>query len=151
MSRSPLPWEHYTIQQGDLLTHLWKEQWQLPTATLYRLIEDADQGQRLNRLRPGQHLEWRADSDGRLLALRLWESDAEGYQWDLDGDAIHGHVQDKERASHRVRYVESSAPAAGECMLCVGSLADLEGDLHFYGPINDPRPLPMQLPIPLST
>jgi hypothetical protein len=59
------------------------------------------------------------------------------------------------RASHRVRYVESSAPAAGECMLCVGSLADLEGDLHFYGPINDPRPLPMQLPmqlpIPLST
>ncbi|QJX02345.1 hypothetical protein HML84_11410 [Alcanivorax sp. IO_7] len=92
---APLPWEHYTIQQGDLLTHLWKEQWQLPTATLYRLIEDADQGQRLNRLRPGQHLEWRADSDGRLLALRLWESDAEGYQWDLDGDAIHGQVLEK--------------------------------------------------------
>ena len=112
---APLPWEHYTIQQGDLLTHLWKEQWQLPTATLYRLIEDADQGQRLNRLRPGQHLEWRADSDGRLLALRLWESDAEGYQWDLDGDAIHGQVLEKERASHRVRVagiVRTSLAAA---------------------------------------
>ncbi len=34
------------------------------------------------------------------------------------------------QASHRVRYVESSAPAAGECMLCVGSLADL-GSMYF--------------------
>ena len=52
------------------------------------------------------------------------------------------------QASHRVRYVESSAPAAGECMLCVGSLADLES-MYFYGPIQDARPLPMRLPAPL--
>ena len=28
------------------------------------------------------------------------------------------------KASHRVRYVESSAPAEGECRLCVGNLSD---------------------------
>ncbi|CUS49296.1 MAG: hypothetical protein HLUCCO02_04600 [Idiomarinaceae bacterium HL-53] len=29
-------------------------------------------------------------------------------------------------ATHRVRYVESSAPAEGECRLCVGNLSDRE-------------------------
>ena len=114
-SPEPLRWEHYTIEKGDLLTHLWTEQWQLPTATLYRLIEDADQGSRLNSLRPGQHLEWQADSDGKLLTLRLWESDAQGYEWDLDGDAISGHALEKERAHHRVRVagiIRSSLSAA---------------------------------------
>ncbi|WP_165831908.1 hypothetical protein [Aliidiomarina sp. B3213] len=30
----------------------------------------------------------------------------------------------RSRASHRVRYVESSAPPEGECRLCVGTLTE---------------------------
>lgn len=46
-------------------------------------------------------------------------------EWDED-DRKPGHVQFSSHrggARHRVRYVESSAPPAGECRLCVGSLA----------------------------
>ncbi len=46
-------------------------------------------------------------------------------------------------ARHTVRYVESSAPPEGECMLCVGSLADAE-PVQWVGPVSDPRPLLMQ-------
>ena len=28
------------------------------------------------------------------------------------------------RASHKLRYVEASAPVAGECRLCVGSIVE---------------------------
>ncbi|MDX1804198.1 MAG: hypothetical protein R3292_08955 [Alcanivorax sp.] len=48
-------------------------------------------------------------------------------------------------ARHRVRYVESSAPASGECRLCVGSLADTPVALHFRGPLTQMPPLPMQV------
>ncbi len=48
-------------------------------------------------------------------------------------------------ARHTVRYVESSAPPEGECMLCVGSLAD-SLSLTFVGPVRDSRPLPKQVP-----
>ena len=47
---------------------------------------------------------------------------------------------------HRVRYVEGSAPEAGECRLCVGSLADQPEILFTRLPRNhDPRPLLMQV------
>lgn len=47
---------------------------------------------------------------------------------------------------HRVRYVEGSAPEAGECRLCVGSLADHCAILFFRLPADrDPRSLLMQL------
>ena len=49
-------------------------------------------------------------------------------------------------ARHTVRYVESSAPPDGECQLCVGSLAD-KVSVTFNGPLNDSRPLPMQVPV----
>ena len=29
------------------------------------------------------------------------------------------------RASHKLRYVEASAPADGDCRMCIGSIADL--------------------------
>ncbi|EKF73529.1 acetyltransferase [Alcanivorax hongdengensis A-11-3] len=48
-------------------------------------------------------------------------------------------------ARHRVRYVESSAPPAGECRLCVGSLADTPLTVRLR-PIREVRPLPMQVP-----
>lgn len=43
-----------------------------------------------------------------------------------EDDRKAGHVQFSSHRGgprHRVRYVESSAPPAGECRLCVGSLA----------------------------
>ena len=46
-------------------------------------------------------------------------------------------------ARHAVRYVERSTPPEGECMLCVGSLAD-SPPVTFVGPVGDSRPLPMQ-------
>lgn len=42
-----------------------------------------------------------------------------------EDDRKSGHVQFSSHRGgprHRVRYVESSAPPAGECRLCVGSL-----------------------------
>jgi len=42
-----------------------------------------------------------------------------------EDDRKAGHVQFSSHRGgprHRVRYVESSAPPAGECRLCVGSL-----------------------------
>ena len=52
---------------------------------------------------------------------------------------------------HRVRYVEGSAPEAGECRLCVGSLADQPEVLFFRLPGNqDPRPLLNQFLAPGS-
>ncbi|PHR67830.1 MAG: hypothetical protein COA55_04500 [Alcanivorax sp.] len=44
-----------------------------------------------------------------------------------EDDRKAGHVQFSSHRGgprHRVRYVESSAPPAGECRLCVGSLVD---------------------------
>lgn len=37
-------------------------------------------------------------------------------------DAIYQVSTNRNAASHRVRYVESSAPTDGECRLCVGNL-----------------------------
>jgi murein DD-endopeptidase len=99
----PLPWEHYTIEPGDSLAHLWNDRWQLPRETLYRLVNSPKHGAWLNRLKPGQHLEWQADSDGQLLTLRLWRNEGEGYQWNLEGDALHGEPLRLARALHEVR------------------------------------------------
>ncbi|MBM7333308.1 MAG: peptidoglycan DD-metalloendopeptidase family protein [Alcanivorax sp.] len=126
---APLPWEHYTIAPGDYLTHLWKEQWQLPAATLYRLIETAEHGELLNRLRPGQHLEWRADSDGNLLALRLWENEARGYQWNLDADSIRARPLEKARTSHRVRITGVVQSSLGAALAAQPALAGAAGSV----------------------
>jgi len=126
---SPLPWEHYTIAPGDYLTHLWQEQWQLPAATLYRLIKTADHGELLNRLRPGQHLEWRADSDGKLLALRLWENEAKGYQWNLDQDSITARPLEKARSSQRVRITGVVKTSLGAALSVQPALAGAAGSV----------------------
>lgn len=111
-----LPWEHYTIKPGDSVVNLWIDQWQLPKDTLYQLLYHADQGNRLNHLSPGQHLEWQANSDGDLLTLRLWQRDqTQGYQWDLHGDAITGEPLHQARTVHQVQIagrIQSSLSAA---------------------------------------
>ncbi len=79
---SPPPdWEQYTLQKGDLLSLLWADKWHLPLATLYTLLENKEGKRYLNRIQPGQHIEWLASRDGQLLALRLWQSRAVGREW----------------------------------------------------------------------
>lgn len=79
---SPPPdWEQYTLQKGDLLSLLWAEKWHLPLATLYTLLENKEGKRYLNRIQPGQHVEWLTSRDGQLLALRLWQSRAVGREW----------------------------------------------------------------------
>ncbi|MCJ8316175.1 N-acetyltransferase [Idiomarina sp.] len=38
-------------------------------------------------------------------------------------DRVYQVSSNRESASHKLRYVEGSAPASGECRLCIGSLA----------------------------
>ena len=79
---SPPPnWEQYTLQKGDRLSLLWADKWHLPLATLYTLLDNKEGKRHLNRIQPGQHIEWLASRDGQLLALRLWQSRAEGSEW----------------------------------------------------------------------
>lgn len=79
---SPPPdWEQYTLQAGDRLSHLWQEKWHLPLATLYILLNDKEGAPFLNRVQPGQHIEWLASRDGQLLAFRIWQSRAQGSEW----------------------------------------------------------------------
>lgn len=79
---SPPPdWEQYTLQDGDRLSLLWAEKWHLPLATLYTLLDNNEGKPYLNQIKPGQHIEWLASRDGQLLALRIWQSRAEGSEW----------------------------------------------------------------------
>lgn len=41
-------------------------------------------------------------------------------------DRVYQVSSNRESASHKLRYVEGSAPASGECRLCVGSLAQAD-------------------------
>lgn len=43
-------------------------------------------------------------------------------------ERIYQVSSNRQRANHKLRYVESSAPAAGECKFCIGSLADTPAD-----------------------
>lgn len=111
-----LPWEHYTIKPGDSVVSLWIDQWQLPKDTLYQLLYHTDQGDKLNHLGPGEHLEWQANSDGQLLALRLWQPDeTQGYEWNLSGDRITGKPLHQARIVHQVQIagrIQTSLAAA---------------------------------------
>lgn len=111
-----LPWEHYTVKTGDSVVNLWIDRWQLPEDTLYQVLYHSDHGKMLNHLSPGQHLEWRANSDGQVLTLRLWQSgEVKGYQWNLQGDTIIGKPLHKARTLHQVQVagrVETSLSAA---------------------------------------
>lgn len=78
---SPPPdWDQYTLQPGDRLSQLWQQKWHLPVGTLYQLL-DQEGSNHLNRVHPGQHIEWLASRDGQLLALRVWRNRAEGVEW----------------------------------------------------------------------
>jgi len=76
----PPDWDQYTLQPNDRLSHLWQQKWHLPVSTLYQLL-DQEGSSYLNRIHPGQHIEWLASRDGQLLALRIWRNRAEGVEW----------------------------------------------------------------------
>ena len=44
---------------------------------------------------------------------------------DRDRDRIYQVSTNRGRSSHKLRYVEASAPADGDCRMCIGSIADL--------------------------
>ena len=41
-----------------------------------------------------------------------------------DRERIYQVSTNRGRASHKLRYVEASAPAEGDCRMCIGSIAD---------------------------
>ena len=43
---------------------------------------------------------------------------------DRDRDRIYQVSTNRGRSSHKLRYVEASAPADGDCRMCIGSIAD---------------------------
>ena len=81
-------WQRHTIRNGELLSTLWQREWGLAIASLYVLLEDSRSAQLLNRLFPGQEVEWLTDAEGRLLHLRIWQDRAGGYEW-LRADDAH--------------------------------------------------------------
>lgn len=83
----PPDWDQYTLQPGDRLSHLWQQKWHLPLGTLYQLL-DQEGASHLNRIHPGQHIEWLASRDGQLLALRLWRNRAEGVEWQREASGF---------------------------------------------------------------
>lgn len=40
-------------------------------------------------------------------------------------DRVYQMSSNRGRSSHKLRYIEASAPAADACRLCVGSIADM--------------------------
>lgn len=78
---APPNWESYKLKPNDRLSSLWETSWHLPTYSLYKLLDTPSGKQKLNRIKPGQEIEWLASRDGKLLALRLWQSKASGSEW----------------------------------------------------------------------
>lgn len=76
----PPDWEQYTLKSGDRLSSLWAQEWHLPVQTLYSLLQ-TEGGKQLNKLQPGQDIEWLASRDGQLLALRVWNTRAAANEW----------------------------------------------------------------------
>ena len=81
ISEGDVVWEEYRFRQGDRLSTLWVRDWGLPQATLYRLLADRDDARILNRIRPGQLIEWRVDDEGYLTHLRIWANRTSGVEW----------------------------------------------------------------------
>ena len=80
--RNEARWSRHTLSQGEHLAALWSDAWGLRLRTLYRLLEEPKAADLLNRVYPGQEVEWQIDADGTLKRLRLWNGDrAEGNEW----------------------------------------------------------------------
>ncbi|WP_018872604.1 peptidoglycan DD-metalloendopeptidase family protein [Thioalkalivibrio sp. ALJ16] len=102
-------WYSHTLKEGERLTGLWEREWDLPLATLYRLLDDSDNASILNRVRPGQEIEWQVDDDGYLTRMRLWTDRASGHEWvrEAEGwDFERGQVENGREVSHLIIHAE---------------------------------------------
>ncbi|WP_024327327.1 peptidoglycan DD-metalloendopeptidase family protein [Thioalkalivibrio sp. AKL19] len=102
-------WHSHTLKDGERLTGLWEREWDLPLATLYRLLDDDDNASILNRVRPGQEIEWQVDDEGYLTRMRLWTSRASGHEWirEADGwDFERAEVENGREVSHLIINAE---------------------------------------------
>jgi murein DD-endopeptidase len=87
-------WSRHTLNQGEHLAALWNDGWGLRLRTLYQLLEDPESAGILNRVFPGQKVEWLVDPDGTLKRLRLWSDRAGGNEWvRLDGTEAYSRRQ----------------------------------------------------------
>lgn len=110
-------WSRHTLNQGEHLAALWSDAWGLRLRTLYRLLEDPESAGILNRVFPGQKVEWLVDSDGILKRLRLWSDRAEGNEWvRLDGTEEYSRrqIESAREVTHQVvaGQIRSDIPAA---------------------------------------
>ncbi|MFO7954532.1 peptidoglycan DD-metalloendopeptidase family protein [Thioalkalivibrio sp.] len=102
-------WHSHTLKDGERLTGLWEHEWDLPLATLYRLLDEDDNASILNRVRPGQQIEWQVDDEGYLTRMRLWTSRASGHEWirEADGwDFERTEVENGREVSHLIISAE---------------------------------------------
>ncbi|WP_018880621.1 MULTISPECIES: peptidoglycan DD-metalloendopeptidase family protein [unclassified Thioalkalivibrio] len=102
-------WHSHTLKDGERLTGLWEREWELPLATLYRLLDDDENASILNRVRPGQEIEWQVDDEGYLTRMRLWTSRASGHEWirESEGwDFERGEVENGREVSHLIISAE---------------------------------------------
>lgn len=122
---SPPPqWEQYTLQTGDRLSLLWQNRMHLPLATLYRLLDQREGARLLNRIHPGQHIEWLASRDGQLLALRIWSNRAEGHEWVRDGQQFTFSSLSNQR---EVRYVRLEGVLDGILINSLQNMPEIAG------------------------
>jgi murein DD-endopeptidase len=77
----PLQWSQHTLQAGEHLAALWRSQWDIPMATLWALLAEPESAALLNKVHPGQQVEWLRDTNGDLKHLRLWTGRATGHEW----------------------------------------------------------------------
>ncbi|TVP82366.1 peptidoglycan DD-metalloendopeptidase family protein [Thioalkalivibrio sp.] len=110
-------WSRHTLNEGEHLGALWNNAWGLQMRTLYRLLEDSESASILNRVFPGQKVEWLVDSDGILKRLRLWSDRAEGNEWArLDGTDAYSRrqIESAREVTHQVvaGQIRSDVPAS---------------------------------------
>nr|WP_296752141.1 peptidoglycan DD-metalloendopeptidase family protein [Thioalkalivibrio sp.] len=101
----PALWSTHTLNEGEHLAALWNDAWGLRLRTLYRLLEDPESAGILNRVFPGQKVEWLVDPDGILKRLRLWSDRAEGNEWvRLDGTDAYSRrqIESAREVTHQV-------------------------------------------------
>lgn len=136
----PPDWEQYTLQPGDRLSLLWAEKWHLPLATLYQLLDNQAGKQLLNRIQPGQHVEWLASRDGQLLALRIWKSRAEGNEWLRENQGF----SFRQLASHReVKLIRLSGVLNGFLISSLQEMPEIAGQAGALATALD-RHLPLR-------
>ena len=108
-------WSRHTLNEGEHLAALWNNAWGLRLRTLYRLLEDPESAGILNRVFPGQKVEWLVDPDGILKRLRLWSDRAEGNEWvRLDGTDAYSRrqIESAREVTHQVAAGEIRSDVA---------------------------------------